>query len=346
MRHRIFLLIIMAIACISCKPRTCDEPYFQIRGIVLAWDDANSDTTVIDWLGKMKETGLNTISINGGPGYDSPEYAAMKRKCIDLGLDFEYEVHAMNLMLPRNLFAEHPDYFRMDENGNRVPDYNACPSNPEALSVIYENTKKLAGIFQPTNHRYYFWLHDGGDRCHCPECERYSLSDQGLIIENTVIRALREVDPEAKLAHLAYDKTTPAPTCIKPEEGIFLEYAPIDRCHGRPLSDSLACWEGRTQWRNGDFLRMLRDNLEVFGAEDAQVLEYWLDVSLASRWKKPQSRLDFSREVFESDLKTYADLGIRNIMCYGAWADEYYARTFGDISFIDDYGNGLRNFRK
>lgn len=346
MKLKNYLLAALALACISCKTQTKDEPYFNLRGIVLAWEDVDTDTTVINWLGKMKETGLNTISIFGGPGYESPEYAAMKQKCVDLGLDFEYEEHGMTWMLPRDLFAEHPEYFRMNEEGERVPDYNGCPSNPEALKVVYENTKRLAEIYHPTNHRYYFWLHDGGGKCHCPECEKYNLADQGLIFENTVIKALREIDPEAMLAHLAYDKTTPAPTCIKPEEGIFLEYAPIDRCHDKPLSDSLARWDARPKWCNGEYLQMLKDNLEVFGAENAQVLEYWLDVSLASMWTKPQSKLNFSKEVFEEDLRTYADLGICNITCYGAWADEYYAKTFEDVSFIDDYGNGLFNFRK
>ena len=90
---------------------------------------------------------------------------------------------------------------------------------------------------------------------------------------------------------------------------------------------------------------MLKANLEWFGTEDSQVLEYWMDVSLVSDWKKPQKQLTFHKDVFEDDLKTYAALGIRNITCYGVWIDEYYTKTFGFPEFIRDYGRGLRDFR-
>ena len=347
MQNRTFIIVsIAALLSVSCGAdrKVSDDSYFQLRGICMEWEDVTSDPEIIDWLGLMKETGMNTISVSSRDCL-SGEYAELKQKCIDLGFDFEYEMHGMTRLLPRELFAEHPEYFRMDGNGERVPDYNCCPSNPEALAVIRSNVKGLADMFAPTNHRYYFWLHDGGDKCHCPECEKYNLSDQGLLIENTIIGALREFDPEAMLAHLAYDKTTPAPSCVKPAEGIFLEYAPIDRCHERPLSDSLACWSERTHWCNGDYCQMLRDNLDVFGSENAQVLEYWLDASLFSLWKKPQKPVHWDKEVFDADLRMYADLGIRNIICYGAWIDEDYVKSFGDISFIRYYGEALRDYR-
>ncbi len=214
----IFIAALLSASC-GADRKAADESFFQLRGICLAWEDVTADPEIIDWLGVMKETGMNTISIFGHD-YRSKEYAELKQKCIDLGFGFEYEEHAMTRLLPRDLFAEHPEYFRMNEDGERVPDYNCCPSSPEALAVIRNNVKDLAKAFAPTNHRYYFWLHDGGDKCHCPQCEKYNLSDQGLLIENIIIEALREIDPEAMLAHLAYDKTTPAPSCVMPAEGV------------------------------------------------------------------------------------------------------------------------------
>lgn len=345
LNKKLAMIALSALLLVSCGTgKSDDDHFFQLRGIVLAWEDVVADPSVIDWLGTMKETGMNTISIFGHD-YQSPEYAELKQKCIDMGFGFEYEEHGMTWMLPRDLFAEHPEYFRMNEEGERVPDYNGCPSNPEALRIVYENVKKMAQIYAPSNHRYYFWLHDGGGKCHCPECEHMNLADQGLLFENAMIKGLREIDPEAMLAHLAYDKTSPAPTCVKPAEGIFLEYAPIDRCHERPLTDSEARWADRPRWNNGEYVQMLKDNLEVFGAENAQILEYWLDDSLFSMWTKPQSPVRWNKEVFDADLELYASLGIRNITCYGAWIDDYYAKTYGDISFIEYYGKALRDYK-
>lgn len=341
----LMIMMVASLLLFSCgQGKKNSEPYFQLRGICVAWDDVTADPSIIDWLGMMKETGMNTISVFG-KDYQSPEYYELKQKIIDMGIDFEYEEHGMTWMLPRELFAEHPEYFRMNEKGERVPDYNGCPSSPGALQVVYENVKKMEAKYRPSNHKYYFWLNDGGDKCHCPECEKMNLADQGLLFENAMIKGLREVDPEAMLAHLAYDKTSPAPTCVKPAEGIFLEYAPIDRCHERPLTDSTARWVDRPRWCNGEYLQMLKDNLAWFGAENAQILEYWLDDSLFSMWTKPQKPVRWSKEVFDADLELYASLGIRNITCYGAWIDDYYVKTYGDISFVKYYGKSLRDYR-
>ena len=169
-------LLLGALLC-GCAPKE-ETPFFQLRGVVLAWDDLTHPET-LDWMALMKETGMNTISIFG-KDYQSPEYYELKKKIIDMGIDFEYEEHGMTWMLPRELFAEHPEYFRMDENGNRTPDYNGCPSSQGALQVVYENVKKMEALYRPSNHKYYFWLNDGGDKCHCPDCESKRKIDEGV----------------------------------------------------------------------------------------------------------------------------------------------------------------------
>ncbi len=337
-----FALSVFLLVSCGTGRNTDDTPFFEMRGVVLAWDDVKNPE-VIDWLDIMHKNGLNTISVFG-KDYKSVEYLKFKQQCIDEGFDFEYEEHAMSWLLPRDLFKSHPEYFRMDENGVRQPDGNGCPSSEDGLKVIMDNVREFAESHAPTNHRYYTWLYDGGDICHCDKCKKYNAADQGLIFENHIIKALREFDPEAMLAHLAYSNTTPAPSIVKPEEGIFLEFAPFFRRWDKPLSDREAIRDGE-YWTHGDYLDMLEDNLAVFPAETAQVLEYWLDVSQRSGWKKPQVQLEWHNDVFLDDLKTYADYGIKNITCYAAWIDEYYVKTYGDISCVEDYAVGLRDYR-
>jgi hypothetical protein len=232
----------------------------------------------------------------------------------------------------------------MDENGNRVTDGNGCPSCEEGLKVIMSNVPAFVEKHKPSNHKYYTWLWDGGDICHCEKCKNYNVADQGLIFENHIIKALKEIDPEAQLAHLAYHNSTPAPSVVKPEEGIFLEFAPFFRRWDKPLSDKEAIRDGQF-WNHGDYLQMLEDNLKVFPVETAQVLEYWLDISLQSGWKFPQKKLRFYEDVYLEDLKTYASYGIKHITTYACWADADYVAMYGDVSFLDSYGQGLLNYR-
>ena len=155
-----------------------------------------------------------------------------------------------------------------------------------------------------------------------------------------MLEALRTVDPEATLAHLAYQKTMPPPEKVKPLEGIFLEFAPIERQWDRPLTDLDAPGrKGRMSHR--EVLELLDANLEVFDNETAVVLEYWLDVSLASDWRKPAVQLPWHPEVFKSDLGTYKGRGIRNVTSFAVYMDSTYFRNYPARECLSDYGNFL-----
>lgn len=347
MRTKVKIILLFSVVfalLVSCAGRQDSAtPYFEMRGVSVAWDDVRNPDA-IDWISILKENHINTISVSS-TDYQSKDYLEFKQKCIDAGLDFEYEEHAMSWLLPRELFDTHPEYFRMDEHGVRQKDGNGCPSNSEALKIIMGNVEDFAKKHTPTNHKYYTWLFDGGDICHCEKCRNLNASDQGLIFENHIIKALKKFDSEAQLAHLAYHTTTPAPSVIKPEKDIFLEFAPFYRRWDKPLSERNAIRDGQV-WTHGDYLKMLEDNLKIFPSETAQVLEYWMDVSQRSGWKKPAVRLQWYNDVYLDDLKTYASYGIRNITCYAVYVDENYVKSYGDLSFIRDYGQGMWNYKE
>ena len=88
-------------------------------------------------------------------------------------------------------------------------------------------------------------------------------------------------------------------------------------------------------------LRALDANLQVFPKETAQVLEYWLDMSRFSGWKRPTGKLPWKEDVFLADVKTYRQRGIRHITTFAAWIDAEYQQRYGDLSFIAKYGRGL-----
>src|SRR6185436_19312409 len=109
-------------------------------------------------------------------------------------------------------------------------------------------------------------------------------------------RALRAHDPAATLAHISYSHTLAAPVRVKPEPGIFLEFAPIARVYAHPITEREARTGGGAPdpATNGGYLDILAENLRVFGAASAQVLEYWLDVSRFSKWTRPAVKLPWN----------------------------------------------------
>ena len=82
-------------------------------------------------------------------------------------------------------------------------------------------------------------------------------------------------------------------------------------------------------------------NLAIFGNKGAQALEYWLDASLFSGWKRDKlTKVPFDERVFLDDLETYASRGIRHVTSFAAWIDGDYVKRFGPPP-LDKYGQGL-----
>lgn len=92
----------------------------------------------------------------------------------------------------------------MNERGDRVRDFNLCVHSEAVPETACGNAVKYARLLRPTTGRYFCWIDDGQPMCRCPKCRELSDSEQTLVLENRVLAALREDDPQATLAHLAY----------------------------------------------------------------------------------------------------------------------------------------------
>jgi len=320
--------------------RERQEPFFKTRGVVLTTADLSS----LDWPNMAAGAGLTTIATHVTPSEVSKFIQSDRGhefliQCRERGIEVEHELHAMNDLLPRDLFEKDPSMYRVNEQGERSPNFNCCVHSSRAMKTVGENAVKYAGILKPTTGRYFYWTDDGSPMCRCSRCRVYSDSDQALILENEMLRALRKVDPRTTLAHLAYARTMEVPVQVKSTSGIFLEFAPIGRTWSEPI-DHREAKEGQ----HGQYLDLLDANLEVFGKEGAQVLEYWLDVSLFSSWKRnAKKKLPWRRDVFLQDIKAYARRGIRHITSFAVYIDADYVRQYGQPP-LDEYGKRLRDY--
>jgi hypothetical protein len=314
---------------------------FLTRGVVLV----SRDIATLDWPSRAKAAGLTTIATHVFP-QEIADFLASEsgqrflEQCRTLGLQVEHELHAMGELLPRALFDRNPELFRLDADARRVRDGNLCVSSPAALAVISERAAHFTRLLRSTTGRYFYWGDDGTPWCRCPKCRHLSDSDQALLAEHAILHAVRSVDPRGTLAHLVYHNTLEPPTQIRPEPGIFLEFAPIARRYDRPLSDRSA-QRRPTDRTHGEHLDCLDANLAVFGAADAQILEYWLDCSRFSGWRRDQVQpVPWDREVFLDDVALYASRGIRHITQFATWLDGWYVEHFGEPP-VAEYGEGL-----
>ncbi len=321
------------VAGVGAKPS-----FFETRGVVILTEDL----TLADWPERAKKAGLTTVSLHDGASprkvaacVESAAGRKFLEKCKKLGLEVEYELHAMRELLPRDLFAKDPSLFRMNEKGERTPDSNLCAHSKAALDLAAQNAVALAKRLAPTTGRYFFWGDDAQAWCRCRECAPLSDSDQALLLANRLAEALRKADPRARVAHLAYANTMAPPKSVKPSPNVFLEYAPIERRYDVPMSSSEAP-------ENAEAIEALDANLAVFGAKTAQALEYWLDVSRFSRWTRPAVKLPFTKSAYEADVALYGSKGIRHLTSFAAYVDADYVARFGEPPLADYAGAMLR----
>lgn len=313
---------------------------FGRRGVVIAPEELDDA-----WERRLCEAGLNVLGLHPDPkgppaarvmcDFLQGENLSRLRRLERQGIAVEWEMHTMSWLLPRTLFDRHPQWFRMNEQGQRTPDCNLCTSSKEALETVSRAAAELAQLYRPSSGRYYFWLDDvTHSRCHCPKCRGLSGADQAMKAYNAILRGIRRVDPQGRGCYLAYHDTNSVPQQIRPDAGIFLEFAPMvrdfDHCIADPASE-----------KNRRENASLRQLLEFFGTEGAQVLDYWLDNSLFSGWKKPPRPFNLCRRTLQADIRYYRQLGFDSVTSFGCYLGKEYTDLYPEPVEISEYGHYL-----
>lgn len=305
------------------------------RGIIILYTDFSRD-----WLPLLRVCGINTLGLhalycNGGvEGLVKWLSNEEVRKDIEFfeenGIEVEYEMHALDWLLPRSLFAAHPDWFRMNDIGERTKDWNCCVSNEEGLSYIESSAFRYAKLLAQKSHNYYIWRDDTKDGlCHCELCRKYNGADQNMLVMKYILKGIKQYDPQAKLSFLTYQDSFDVPL-ITPDKDMFLEFAPIERNH----FVSITARDTQNE-KNREILERL---LKIFPAETAQALEYFLDVSLFCQWQREKAGpLQIDEKRLNADVAYYSSLGIKNISTFAAFMDCEWLHRYG-TNAIEVYG--------
>lgn len=287
------------------------------------------------WIDRLADAGVSTLGIHpeGGSGaskslecllslLQTPEYRALIDYARSRGLRIEYECHAAGYLMDKSLFADHPEYFRMNSAGERVSDWNFCVSNEDALSLFAKRAAELALTLYGSDRNFYFWMDDGrGIHCHCPKCRSLSPSDQQYIALRAALYEIRKHISDARLAYLAYIDTITPPTVAHDSDGLFLEYAPFEKYTAKGEDSAIRIERERA---------MIAPLLEYFGWEDAKVLEYWYDNSLFSRWKKPPARFVLDEKAMSADIRDYRAMGFDRISTFACFLGDDYEELYGE----------------
>lgn len=235
-------------------------------------------------------------------------------KLEEAGVVVDYHLHAVGSFMPK-ITTENSSLFRCNEKGERVSDYNLCPSNKKSLELVEKGAEELARALKQKSQDYYFWTDDdmGGDvRCHCEKCKNLSFSAQNLEIYKAILRGIKKYNPNARLSYLIYGEEE---ICDKLPKDIFALYAPFKRRHDLPITANENCF-----YKNR-YLELIKTN------KNLQVLEYFLSYNYRG-FCEDNGRV-------ACDLLFYGENPPKLLTTFAVFPEKDYIQKYGDKSIAD-----------
>ena len=225
------------------------------------------------------------------------------------GIGVEYGGHVLQILLPREKFESHPEYFPMAADGIRMARGNLCVSNPEAVRLVCEGALNYVREY-PENELLHIWGADVSDGawCRCAECKKLSPQMQYMKIVNAVAAAEESAAGGIPVAYLAYHDTIDPDRKLRPLPNVWFEWAPRERCYIHAIDDP-ACTI------NPRYFESLKRYIDIFEGR-GHVFEYYADAILFGG-------LGFATpKVVARDLGAYKALGIDSIsnLTFGAYS--------------------------
>lgn len=151
-----------------------------------------------------------------------------------------------DLISPETYFNDHPEYFAMNENGERVlekriQDTQPCLSHPKVFEIVLDNLKK--DLRAHPNARYAsVSQNDGHVFCHCAECRKVNEEEQtdgGTIYRfvNRIAEAIEEEFPNIMIDTLPYNYSTKPPVKTVMRNNVSVWLCLMVACREHAIAD-------------------------------------------------------------------------------------------------------------
>lgn len=150
-------------------------------------------------------------------------------------------VHTFKELVPEEeFFGEHPEYFSLSLNGERVPT-QLCLTNPELVDLVTERVRKWL-LANPRAKLVSISQNDNQEYCCCNDCALINYaegSEIGTLLRfvNAVAGRLKDEFPDVLFDTLAYQYTRRAPRITKPADNVVIRLCTIECCRAHAIDD-------------------------------------------------------------------------------------------------------------
>ena len=146
---------------------------------------------------------------------------------------------------PNTYFSSHPEYFSMNENGNRTSNGQLCLTNENVLQLVIAGVRQWLAA-NPDADMISVSQNDVAYPCLCNNCKAV-YNDEGGAYSGTLIRFvnaiaedIREDYPNVIVDTFAYQYTRSAPTKTKPADNVSVTFCTIEGCFSHAHSENCA----------------------------------------------------------------------------------------------------------
>jgi len=275
------------------------------------------DRVLVDWMGK---TGANRFLYIRHPVDDLLTIPALQGDLDRRGIGVDCGGHVIPPLVPRELFATHPEYFPCGPDGARTSNGNICTAQAGALDTASRTAVEWT-VAHPEMAGLHIWGADlwRGGWCGCAACGSVSVHDQSLRLCNAVARALAAAGVPRPVYYLAYHDTIDAGLRLQPDPGVWVEFAPRERCYGHALDDPNCATNRR-------YATALERYAEQFDGR-VRIFEYYADAILFCGCAVPLTT------IIEADLAYFARLGVPEITMLQFGAVSRFAYPLNVVAF-------------
>lgn len=148
-------------------------------------------------------------------------------------VDYALFVHTFNTLVPpEKYFADHPEYFMMDDTGKRIT-RQLCTTNPDVIRIAAESVLRTLKD-APASKIVSVSKNDGGGSCLCPNCKAIDDAEgtnAGSLLHmvNKVAELVEKEFPDVLISTLAYLETIDTPKTIRPRANVAIQLC-TDNC--------------------------------------------------------------------------------------------------------------------
>ncbi len=167
-------------------------------------------------------------------------------------------VHSFDLLVPKDLYKDHPEYFPLI-NGQRKDGYvQRCLTHPDVLKIAIANVRRWIQD-HPEATIISVSQNDTFNNCQCDQCKAIDDAEgtpAGSLLKfvNAIAENIEADYPQVRLDTLAYQYTRKPPKTIRPHRNVIIRLCSIECCFAHPLEscpsqanrrfrDDIIAWE-------------------------------------------------------------------------------------------------------